>query len=61
MQWQSVAAGKAKDKWERKGCHINHDSDSNYSSGVYQTGPKGGCYTDTSSGKMKYVAHSKCS
>lgn len=20
MQWQTVAAGKAKDKWERKGC-----------------------------------------
>jgi 5-methylcytosine-specific restriction endonuclease McrA len=21
MQWQTVAAAKAKDKWERKGCH----------------------------------------
>lgn len=21
MQWQTVAAGKAKDKWERLGCH----------------------------------------
>ena len=20
MQWQTIAAGKAKDKWERKGC-----------------------------------------
>jgi hypothetical protein len=26
MQWQSVAEGKAKDKWERKGCQINHES-----------------------------------
>ena len=23
MQWQSVAEGKAKDKWERKGCQIS--------------------------------------
>ena len=60
MQWQSVEEGKAKDKWERKGCQINHDSGSSYSSGIYQTGPKGGCYTYTSSGKKKYVAHSKC-
>lgn len=22
MQWQTVADGKAKDKWERKGCHV---------------------------------------
>lgn len=21
MQWQTVAEGKAKDRWERKGCH----------------------------------------
>ncbi|MCX7105232.1 MAG: hypothetical protein NTU70_08145 [Methylococcales bacterium] len=26
IQWQSVAEGKAKDKWERKGCQINHGS-----------------------------------
>lgn len=24
MQWQTVADGKAKDKWERKGCHGGH-------------------------------------
>ena len=60
MQWQSVAEGKEKDKWERKGCQINHKSVSSYSSGIYQTGPKGGCYTYSSNGKKKYVAHSKC-
>jgi hypothetical protein len=24
MQWQAIAAGKAKDKWERKGCSHGH-------------------------------------
>jgi hypothetical protein len=28
MQWQTVAAGKAKDKWERKGCHTRGVQDS---------------------------------
>lgn len=60
MQWQSVAEGKAKDKWERKGCQINHDSGSSYSSGIYKSGPKGGCYTYDTNGNKKYVVHSKC-
>lgn len=55
MQWQSEADGKAKDKWERKGCSISTDSGSGY-----YTGPKGGCYTLTSSGKKRYVAHKFC-
>ncbi len=60
MQWQSVAEGKAKDKWERKGCQTNHNSGSSYSSGIYQTGPKGGCFTYDANGKKKYASHSKC-
>ena len=24
MQWQTVADGKAKDKWERRGCNVNN-------------------------------------
>ena len=30
MQWQSVAEGKAKDKWERKGCQIGSTVDYPY-------------------------------
>jgi hypothetical protein len=30
MQWQTVAAGKAKDKWERKGCHSVWIQDSKF-------------------------------
>ena len=61
MQWQSVAEGKAKDKWERKGCATgkNAANDETFNSG-YQTGPRGGCYTYSSSGKKKYVDHSFC-
>ena len=67
MQWQSVAEGKAKDKWERKGCQIGgsgkHSYSGNsigYSSGEYHTGPKGGCYSYTASGNKRYVDHAFC-
>ena len=30
MQWQSVAEGKAKDKWERKGCKVGSTVDHAY-------------------------------
>ncbi len=57
MQWQSIAEGKAKDRWERIGCG---KSDSGTSSGGYQSGPKGGCFTLGADGGKKYVAHSFC-
>lgn len=61
MQWQSVSEGKAKDKWERKGCATGKKAanDETFSSG-YQTGSRGGCYTYSASGKKKYVDHSFC-
>ncbi len=66
MQWQSAAEGKAKDKWERKGCQVKSPANRPYSgnsstgSGSYQTGSRGGCFTYSASGKKKYVAHSFC-
>ncbi|MEI8204801.1 MAG: hypothetical protein WCH34_17410 [Bacteroidota bacterium] len=66
MQWQTEAEGKAKDKWERKGCKTGNSGSHSYSgssssgSGSYQTGPKGGCFTYSASGKKKYVDHSYC-
>ncbi len=63
MQWQSIAEGKAKDKWERKGCQANSISsigNSNNESEAYQIGSRGGCFYYDSVGKKKYVAHSKC-
>lgn len=66
MQWQSVAEGKAKDKWERKGCETDGSGSHSYSgssssgSGSYQTGSRGGCFTYSASGKKKYVDHSYC-
>jgi hypothetical protein len=61
MQWQSVAEGKAKDKWERKGCQSEHSAISRVSqSGEYHTGKKGGCFIYTSSAKKRYVDRSYC-
>lgn len=69
MQWQSVAEGKAKDKWERKGCSTSGtvsqtssvDSSRHSSGNGYFTGPRGGCFTYSASGRKRYVDHSKCS
>jgi hypothetical protein len=76
MQWQTVAEGKAKDKWERKDCQVNSSGNRLYStkssfSGVsssitsssneYHIGKRGGCFTYSASGKKRYVDHSRCS
>jgi hypothetical protein len=76
MQWQSVAEGKAKDKWERKNCQVGSSGNHLYSrkssysivsssitssSTEYHTGKRGGCFTYSSSGKKRYVDHSNCS
>ena len=75
MQWQSVAEGKAKDKWERKGCQMGSSGRHSYSgkspylvtgsslapsNSVYFSGSRGGCFTFTASGNKRYVAHSFC-
>ena len=67
MQWQSVAEGRAKDKWERKGCQTGNFGNHLYSgnslgslSGEYHIGKRGGCFTYTDSGNKRYVAHSYC-
>ena len=75
MQWQSVAEGKAKDKWERKGCQISSSGRHSYSgknpylvtgssiassNSAYFSGSRGGCFTFTASGNKRYVAHSFC-
>ena len=49
-------SGQGKNKWERKGCQ----SDQPDSSGIYQAGPKGGCFTLDTNGGKKYVDHSYC-
>ena len=69
MQWQSVAEGKAKDKWERKDCRISGLGQHSYSGGSsspslssneYNRGPRGGCFVYTSGGKKRYVNRSNC-
>lgn len=68
MQWQTVRAGKAKDKTERDNCHHpktaniqpaqrTHKSNpkSNSGSGKVYTGSHGGRYTITSSGHKHYI------
>jgi hypothetical protein len=75
MQWQSIAEGKAKDKWERQGCQVRNTVDYSYfrksaysdggssstsSNNAYYSGSRGGCFTYTLSGKKRYVAHSFC-
>ena len=60
MQWQTVEEGKAKDKWERKGCETgNQPTPAPSTNGQYFTGKKGGCYT-LSGSKKNYVDHSFC-
>lgn len=70
MQWQTVAQGKAKDKWERRDCFAGSriprlptkpSHEQNFGSvHEYRTGPRGGCYTTTLNGKKSYVDHSYC-
>lgn len=61
MQWQTVAEGKNKDKWERKGCSTGSNGAGRQSlaDGAYHLGPRGGCYT-LNGGKKVYVDHALC-
>lgn len=60
MQWQTVAAGKAKDRWERDGCQTRRASyrfepyRSSAGTQVY-TGPRGGRYILGTSGRKHYL------
>lgn len=58
MQWQSTAAARAKDKWERQGCSSNNRRLSPRTS--YYRGKRGGCYTYTANGSKRYVNHALC-
>ncbi|WP_198328237.1 HNH endonuclease signature motif containing protein [Methylovulum psychrotolerans] len=60
MQWQTETEGKAKDKWERKGCQVGQPHSAPTQNNGYYTGPRGGCYTLIAGGKKRYVAHSFC-
>ncbi len=68
MQWQTVAEGKAKDKWERDGCTVNGAASNlsvantavNATDSAYHVGKRGGCYTYTAGGNKRYVDHSFC-
>jgi hypothetical protein len=62
MQWQNISDGKAKDKWERKGCSAGSRLSMTYENHAnsYYTGSRGGCYTLSASGKKSYVDHSFC-
>jgi hypothetical protein len=64
MQWQSIAEGKAKDGWERKGCQTKHQPSMPpkmvNNTKDYYTGPKGGCFIYTKSAKKRYVNQIYC-
>jgi hypothetical protein len=61
MQWQSTVDAKAKDKWERKDCQITSSlQHAQASTSGYITGPRGGCYELTASGKKHYVDRGLC-
>jgi hypothetical protein len=67
MQWQTTAEGRAKDKWERRGCSSDaHEAlnrvrgEANADEGEYlaheiHTGPRGGRYYLTRSGSKRYI------
>lgn len=62
MQWQSVEEGKAKDKWERKGCETGAQSEQPpiinapeaVGSGKYQCGAKSTCKQMSSCEEAKF-------
>jgi len=60
MQWQSIAAGKEKDAWERIGCKTKPAIKLAAISMDYYTGAKGGCYTYSKRAKKRYVDPSFC-
>ena len=56
MQWQTIAEGKTKDKWERNGCESKTKSVQNASNNsVCHVGPRGGTYTITRTGRKNYA------
>jgi hypothetical protein len=63
MQWQSVAAGKAKDRWERIGCQPRTHAGRGWLAKAYPssvngrvyTGPRGGKFTLTADGHKRYL------
>lgn len=68
MQWQTEAESKEKDKWERDGCdtpgggsasNTTHQGGAS-AGGPYYTGPRGGCFTYSASGRKRYVSHDHC-
>jgi hypothetical protein len=60
MQWQSIEEGKAKDKWERKGCELGRKSSNSNVDDGYHIGSRGGCFTYSVSGTKQYVNRSFC-
>jgi len=66
MQWQTVASGKAKDRWERIGCqpasiHAYHPATlakpatRHLAGGEVRIGPRGGRYIVSPSGRKHYL------
>lgn len=57
MQWQTVMQGKAKDRWERRGCESTSLAKSNYlrPNPRVQIGPRGGRYIISPSGHKHYL------
>ena len=70
MQWQTVAAGKAKDQWERLGCqpalsargglfprarHFARSAPAFPAGARVYTGPRGGQFTLTENGRKHYL------
>jgi len=60
MQWQSIAAGKEKDGWERIGCKARPTIKLAAINIDYYIDAKGGCYTYSKSAKKRYVDPSFC-
>lgn len=60
MQWQSLAAGKEKDAWERIACKTKPSIKLAAISVDYYIGTKGGCYTYNKNANKRYVDPSFC-
>jgi len=61
MQWQTIEAGKAKDRWERQDCQAESPADrqddppGQTGETVVKTGPRGGRYILSPSGRKRYL------
>jgi hypothetical protein len=60
MQWQSLAAGKEKDAWERIACKTKPSIKLAAISVDYYIGTKGGRYTYNKNANKRYVDPSFC-